>query len=76
MLQNVLPEKTDCWRHVVYTCYQPAALATQQDLDRKQTAWQEYRVTTHWPAQNVSLFPDSGTGGALQLLPFCFLLAA
>ncbi|KAK9792461.1 hypothetical protein WJX73_006649 [Symbiochloris irregularis] len=56
---NVLPEKTDQWRHVVYTCYQPASLATEQDLQRKEQAWREYRVTTHWPAQNVSLFNNA-----------------
>lgn len=61
-LQNVLPRSTDRWRHVVYACYQPRALATEQDLDVKRTAWRDFRVTTHWPAQQVSLFPEGGTG--------------
>ena len=63
--QNVLPSKTERWRHVVYACYQPAALATPGDLMTKREAWDDYRVTTHWPAQHVSLFPEGGTGKLL-----------
>ena len=44
-------------RYVIYTCYQPRKLATAKDLAKKVKAFEEYRVTTHWPAQNVSLFP-------------------
>eukprot|EP00877_Chromochloris_zofingiensis_P007156 jgi/Chrzof1/2694/Cz11g25140.t1 len=42
------------WRFVVYCCYQPRALATPTDLETKQDAYREYKVTTHWPAQNVT----------------------
>ena len=58
--QNVLPERVSAWRHVVYCCMQPAALATPGDLARKREAWDGFRVTTHWPAFNVEVFPDDG----------------
>ncbi len=52
--------KTDKWRHVVYTCYQPKSLATEKDLALKREAYNDRRVTTHWPAMNVKLFPKEG----------------
>lgn len=58
--QNLLPGNTDKWRHVVYTCYQPRSLATEKDLALKREAYNERRVTTHWPAMNVALFPREG----------------
>ena len=51
---------TDKWRHVVYTCYQPRSLATATDLALKKEAYNDRRVTTHWPAMNVKLFPKEG----------------
>lgn len=51
---------TDKWRHVVYTCYQPRSLATEKDLALKREAYRDRRVTTHWPAMNVKLFPKEG----------------
>lgn len=51
---------TDKWRHVVYTCYQPKSLATEKDLALKREAYNNRRVTTHWPAMNVKLFPKEG----------------
>ena len=53
-------ENTDKWRHVVYTCYQPRNLATEKDLALKRQAYNDRRVTTHWPAMNVKLFPKEG----------------
>jgi hypothetical protein len=41
-------------------CYQPVAMATPADLELKQRAFQEYRVTTHWPAAGVCI-PQEGT---------------
>ncbi len=35
-------------------------MATPQDLALKQQAYRDYRVTTHWPARNVKLFPALG----------------
>lgn len=54
-MQNVLPEAGEGWRHVVYTCYQPRSLATDADLANKRAAWDNFDVTTHWPAANVSV---------------------
>ena len=53
-------ENTDKWRHVVYVCYQPRSLATDKDLALKREAYNDRRVTTHWPAMNVKLFPLEG----------------
>jgi hypothetical protein len=42
-------------RHVLYTCYQPAAQATEADLAAKRHAYENYAITTHWPAANVTV---------------------
>ncbi len=47
-------------RFVVYTCYQPATMATPEDLALKRRAFDEYRVTTHWPAAGVCM-PQEGS---------------
>ncbi len=39
---------------MLYTCYQPAAMASEADLAAKREAYQQYRITTHWPAANVT----------------------
>lgn len=44
----------------MYVCYQPSSLATEKDLALKQEAYNDRRVTTHWPAMNVRLFPKEG----------------
>jgi hypothetical protein len=40
---------------VLYTCYQPAAQATEADLAAKRHAYENYAITTHWPAANVTV---------------------
>jgi hypothetical protein len=47
------------WRCVVYTCYQPRSLATDRLLAKKAAAFDDYRMTTHWPAEQIKLFPKS-----------------
>lgn len=47
-------------RRVVYTCYQPRAWATEATLRKKQEAFHDYRMTTHWPATKVELFGKRG----------------
>ena len=47
---------------MVYTCFQPKEFATPDDLILKRTAYEDFRVTTHWPAYNVALFPEGGSG--------------
>lgn len=42
-------------RHVLYTCYQPAVQATEADLAAKRHAYENYAITTHWPAANVTV---------------------
>ena len=44
----------------MYVCYQPRSLATEQDLALKREAYIDRRLTTHWPAMNVKLFPKEG----------------
>ena len=50
-------------RHVVYTCYQPASMASDQDLQQKQEAYKQFRLTTHWPALNIRLYDDASAVG-------------
>jgi len=55
-------------RCVVYVCYQPRALINAANLAKKRKAFDEYRMTTHWPASNVKLFPNAWrTWGAAQV---------
>ena len=63
-MQNVFPSKSTAFRHVVYTCYQPAAMASDELLAEKRRAYQEHLITTHWPAMNLQLFDQAI--GALQ----------
>lgn len=67
-MQNVFPEATTEMRHVVYTCYQPADLATESDLAQKKAAYDQFRLTTHWPAMNIRLYDDESAVGRLFLL--------
>ncbi|KAL3445281.1 hypothetical protein BJX65DRAFT_309995 [Aspergillus insuetus] len=39
----------DSPRLCVYTCYMPVADVTQEELKRKQVAFETTRMTTHWP---------------------------
>lgn len=43
-------------RAVVYTCFQPRSFISESNLRKKQKAFDEYRMTTHWPASTVKLF--------------------
>lgn len=57
-------------RHVLYTCYQPAALATEADTAAKRHAYENYAITTHWPAANVTVgAPPSGEERRKYTLP-------
>ncbi|KAF4972885.1 hypothetical protein FSARC_656 [Fusarium sarcochroum] len=54
---NVSPEGTSP-RFCTYTCYMPAADATQEDLIRKKAAFENLQSTTHWPnAMHVGGIP-------------------
>lgn len=58
LLQNTYPPEIKSWRHVVYTCYQPRSMASQQDLKMKAKAYQNYQITTHLPAQNIRVYDE------------------
>eukprot|EP01132_Coremiostelium_polycephalum_P002385 gene2385-2947_t len=49
---------TKC-RMVVYTSYQPRSLATEANLKAKQKAFQNKRMTSHWAAETIKLFPKN-----------------
>ena len=65
--QNVFPAATNSMRHVVYTCYQPASMADERDLQQKQQAYKQFRLTTHWPAKNIRLYDDASAVGMPSL---------
>jgi ectoine hydroxylase-related dioxygenase (phytanoyl-CoA dioxygenase family) len=44
------------FRLVVYTCYQPRTFATEKQLIKKRKAFEQLRMTSHWPAK-IRLFP-------------------
>ncbi|XP_059153892.1 uncharacterized protein LOC131939536 isoform X1 [Physella acuta] len=44
------------WRYVVFVCMAPASWATPSDLQLKRKAYEELKLTTHWPSQGVAIF--------------------
>lgn len=67
---NRPPTNTSLWRHVLYCCYQPAQMASADDIAQKQRAYNEFLVTTHWPAKNVTCgAPNSDDETATYALP-------
>lgn len=46
------------FRAVSYVCYQPRSLSTPKQLEKKQKAFREMRMTSHWPAK-IKLFPKN-----------------
>ena len=45
-------------RLVVYLCYMPRKLSSKKELLKKQKAFEELRMTSHWPTK-VKLFPKN-----------------
>jgi ectoine hydroxylase-related dioxygenase (phytanoyl-CoA dioxygenase family) len=43
-------------RCVVYVCYQPRALCSKKNLEKKRAIFENFRMTTHWPASKVEMF--------------------
>lgn len=63
-----LSPKADSPRFCVYTCYMPAAEASQEDLVRKKGAFETLQGTTHWPnAMHVGGYPIKRDG---ELCPY------
>ncbi|XP_062571559.1 uncharacterized protein LOC134233591 [Saccostrea cucullata] len=50
--------RSDRWRHVVFVCMTPAKWAKQSDIKIKREAYEHLLMTTHWPSQGVSTFPE------------------
>jgi ectoine hydroxylase-related dioxygenase (phytanoyl-CoA dioxygenase family) len=46
-------------RMVVYVSMSPASQATKADIEKKKKAFKEKRMTTHYAARNVILFPEN-----------------
>ena len=46
----------DRWRFVIYVCYTPARLQSDEDTRKKKEAYVHNMCTSHWP-YNVRLFP-------------------
>lgn len=46
------------FRGVVYLCYQPRYLCDEKNLKKKLKAFQEKRLTSHWPCK-IKLFPKN-----------------
>jgi len=50
---NKLREEAN-FRAIIYLCYLPRKLATEKQLEKKRTAFEELRTTSHWPC-NIKL---------------------
>ena len=46
------------FRSIIYVCYQPRIFATEKQLIKKQKAFNELRMTSHWPCKG-KLFPKN-----------------
>jgi len=54
--EAILTRKEPNFRNVTYVCYQPRSQCDKKNLEKKQKAFQEMRMTSHWPCK-VKLFP-------------------
>ena len=45
-------------REVIYVCYTPRSRANEKILKKKRKAFEDKRMTTHWPCK-VTLFPKN-----------------
>lgn len=46
-------EKSNTIRTVIYACYTPARMASEETLKKKKDAFERFSATTHWPHDNV-----------------------
>lgn len=67
--EAIKQRKNPNFRCVVYLCYTPRSRATEADLKKKKKAFEEKRMTTHWP-EKPKLFPKNPRtyGKALPLV--------
>lgn len=59
---NIAPERSTPLeerreRCVVYVCMQPRKWCSETNLRKKARAFDDFRMTTHWPASKIELFP-------------------
>jgi len=50
--------KMEKFRNVIYLCYKPRVYANEKQLKKKRKAFEELRMTTHWPCKST-LFPKT-----------------
>ncbi len=57
------------FRAVIYLCYQPRSMCSKANIKKKQKAFNELRMTTHWPSSKIKLFPKTPRtyGGKLPI---------
>lgn len=48
----VYPE-TDTVRTIIYACYTPASMASEEALAKKKEIFEKWEATTHWPHINI-----------------------
>ena len=46
------------FRAIIYICYMPRQYSTEKDLKKKQIAFENLRMTSHWPCK-IKLFPKN-----------------
>ena len=56
------------FRYVVYVCYLPRSLASEQELAHKRRLFMKARMTSHWPIGHVKVFEETPPISE-QLLP-------
>ena len=57
------------WRFMVHVCMTPASWATDEDIAVKRKAYEQMRMTTHWPSQKVTLFTNKEIKGPRDPYP-------
>ena len=52
------------WRAVIYLCYMPRSQASEKQLQKKRKAFNELRMTSHWPTKTKLFAKNPRTYGA------------
>ena len=56
--ESLKTRATPNFRNIAYVCYEPRVRCDKKGLAKKQKAFNEMRITSHWPAK-VKLFPKN-----------------
>ncbi|XP_041378341.1 uncharacterized protein LOC121390563 [Gigantopelta aegis] len=46
------------WRYLVFVCMTPAAWADEESLKQKREAYENLKMTTHWPSDDIGFFSE------------------